>query len=86
MLNQAIVVGVLESIVDGILFLRVERNYRNQSGVYDSDFVQLKLSEFILESTNQYLKEGSMIAAKCRLVQETFDSPLQLVADKVSFL
>ena len=90
MLNQLVVVGRLskEPIkVDGgvIITLAVPRYYKNKDGIYDTDFISVRLFRNIAESTLEYCKQGDLVGIKGH-IECLSDEPLFLVADKVTFL
>lgn len=65
--------------------LAIPRNFRNEEGVYDTDFIECTLWGQIAESVNEYCEKGDLIAIKGRL-QRLSGNALQVVAEKVSFL
>lgn len=95
MLNQVIVVGKLveKPIVEynqngrkvSVLTLSVPRTFRNNDGVYDTDFIKCILWDVVAENTSEYCEKGDIIGVKGRL-QCLNGEPLQVVAEKVTFL
>lgn len=65
--------------------LAIPRSFRNEEGVYDTDFIECTLWGKIAESVNEYCEKGDLIAIKGRL-QRLSGNALQVVAEKVSFL
>ena len=94
MLNQTIVVGrlvdkpIVEENENGkkisVITLAVPRRFRNEEGVYDTDFIKCTLWNGVAENTALYCDKGDMLGVKGRLACLTGN--LQLVAEKVTFL
>lgn len=94
MLNQVIVIGrlvrkpILEENEKGIkvtvITLAVSRCFKNEYGLYDTDFIKCILWSGIAENTTEYCEKGDLVAIKGRL--ECLDGNLHLIAEKVTFL
>ena len=94
MLNQVIVIGRLieTPIVEynqnerkvSIVTLAVPRSFKNDEGVYDTDFIKCTLWNSIAETTTEYCKKGDLVAVKGRL--ECLNGNMQLVVEKITFL
>lgn len=72
--------------------IAVPRSYKNEDGIYETDFVDIKLYKGIAESTAEYCKIGDLVGIKGRVetskeeingkeINKTF-----IVAEKISFL
>lgn len=95
MLNQVIIVGrlVARPIVEyneigrkiSEITLAVPRSFKNNEGVYDTDFIKCILWEGIAENTAEYCNKDDIIGVKGRL-QCLGGNELQVVAEKVTFL
>lgn len=103
MLNQIILVGRLvrtpelfltENGKKGtIITLAVGRNFKNQDGEYDTDFLDCTLWTGIAENTAEYCKTGDVIGVRGRLQSRLIDNDdgtkykkVEIIADKVTFL
>ena len=103
MLNQIIIVGRLvrtpelfltENGKKGtIITLAVGRNFKNQDGEYDTDFLDCTLWTGIAENTAEYCKTGDVIGVRGRLQSRLIDNDdgtkykkVEIIADKVTFL
>ena len=103
MLNQIVLVGRLVKtpelrITDNgrktsVITLAVPRNYKNQDGQYDTDFLECVLWTGVAESTAEYCKTGDMIGVKgrvqSRIVEKedgTNKKKTEIVAERVTFL
>lgn len=94
MLNQVIIVGrlVARPIVEynesgrkiSEITLAVPRSFKNDVGLYDTDFINCVLWSGIAENTSEYCEKGDLIAVKGRL--ECLDGNLRIIAEKVTFL
>lgn len=94
MLNQAVLVGRLvekpREMINQKLFitLAVPRTYKNVSGDYDIDFVDVMLYKNIAENTKEYCDKGDLLGIKGRIESEVVDNKKYtiIVAEKVTFL
>jgi len=103
MLNRVILIGRLVADPDvsatssGIMRARfrlaVNRNYRNQQGEYDTDFINVTAWRKLGENVGQYTKKGQMIAVDGRLQVRDYETPsgesrriYEVVAEDVRFL
>lgn len=103
MLNQIILVGRLvrtpelfltENGKKGtIITLAVGRNFKNQDGEYDTDFLDCTLWTAIAENTAEYCKTGDVIGVRGRLQSRIIENDdgtkykkMEIIADKVTFL
>lgn len=94
MLNQVIVIGrlietpILEYNQNerkvSIVTLAVPRYFKNDEGLYDTDFIKCILYGTIAETTTEYCKKGDLVAVKGRL--ECLNGNMQLVVEKITFL
>ena len=95
MLNQVVIVGrlvekpIVEENENGKkvcdIILAVPRSFKNDEGIYDTDFIKCTLWNGIAENTVEYCNKGDVIGVKGRL-QCLGGNELQVVAEKVTFL
>ena len=95
MSNQVIIVGrlvgnpILEENQNGkkvcIITLSVPRSFKNDEGIYDTDFIKCILWNGIAENIVEHCERGDLIGVKGRL-ECLCGSELQVVAEKVTFL
>lgn len=64
--------------------LAVNRDFKNEEGVYETDFIPCILYKTIGQTTAEYCEKGDLIGIKGKL--QTMDGKLVVVAEKVSFL
>ena len=103
MLNQVIMVGrlVAKPIVEenengkkvSEITLAVPRSYKNDEGIYDTDFIKCILWNCIAENTAEYCTKGDLISVKGRLETSVYEKEngekyriTSVVAERVSFL
>lgn len=103
MINQVTLVGRLtrdpelrytpEGKAVSNVTLAVNRNYRNQKGELDADFVQCTLWRKTAENTVQYCRKGSMIGITGRIQTRNYDNQegrkvyvTEVVAETVRFV
>ena len=89
--NMVYLIGRLSTDIkenDSSIKLALTRQYKNENGEYETDFVDVKLFGAMLENTIKtqlsILKKGDLIGVKGRLQVE--NNQLIVIADKLSFL
>ena len=63
--------------------LAVPRSYKNEDGIYETDFIPARLFNGIATQTLEYCKKGDLIGIKGRL---QMSDTLEVIAEKVTFL
>lgn len=103
MLNQLVLVGRItynpETIIleDGRKTLKfqiaVPRAFKNQEGVYDTDFVNVTTWEGLTVAVENYLTKGMLVAVKARVQSWQYDlgndkklNMLEVIAERISYL
>jgi single-strand DNA-binding protein len=103
MLNKVVLIGRLIKDPDlryttsGIAVARftlaVNRNYKNQAGEYDADFIPIQVWRGAAESCAKYLTKGRLVAVSGRIQTGSYDGEdgkrrytWEAVADQVQFL
>lgn len=103
MLNYIVIVGrlvetpIIETNKDDdqmcSIKLAVPRSYKNDEVVYETDFIDVELSNNIASKTAEYCSKGDLIGIKGRTESKTYETENGaketrnvLVAEKVSFL
>lgn len=70
----------------------VQRPFKNQDGLYETDFIPITLWQGLAESLSTYCVKGSQIAVSGRMQMKTTflqDQQIQMIeviAEKISFL
>ena len=93
MLNQTILVGRIVKEVEvkevdnrkvAYVTLAVQRSYKNEEGVYETDFVPCTLWNQMAENVAEYCRKGDLVGVKGRIQNE--NNGIVIVAEKVTFL
>lgn len=91
MLNQVILVGRIskEVVKNGERYemgIAIPRSFKNADGEYETDFVDITLYNQVGESTMEYCKKGDIVGIKGRVQNGELNKPLEIIAEKVTFL
>ena len=98
MLNQLVLVGRLVSDLEinetenGTkecnITLSIPRNYKNEDGIYENDYISLRLCNEIATKVVEYCKKGDLLGIKGRVQtrQEDNKNIIEIIAERVSFL
>ena len=98
MLNQVIYVGRLVKDIElnenengeknSTMTLAVNRPFKNEQGIYETDFIDAVISNTIASQTAEYCKKGDMVGVRGRLQSKMEDNKrlLYIVVDKITFL
>lgn len=86
MLNNIMLVGRISTthLNENIIELSVNRSYKNEEGIYESDIIPINLSSQLLKNARDYLSNGDLIGVKGRI--ENHNTRLIVIADKLTFL
>ena len=84
MLNQVILVGKVKEIKGGKIKIAVNRTFKNEEGIYESDIIPVVLSGCLNETFKDYCKVDDVIGVKGRL--ESTERKIYVCAEKVTFL
>lgn len=102
MLNQVVIVGRLTKDPEvkeldndkkvTTMTLAVQRAYKNEEGVYETDFVDCVLWNQIATATSEYCKKGDIVGVKGRIQTSDYEKDgehrksTEIIAEKVTFL
>lgn len=85
MLNQIVLVGrIIENEEKGYITIAVPRYFKNEEGIYETDYIKCKINGKIEKNTKEWIKKGDTIGIKGRL--QTENDTLYVIAEKVTFL
>lgn len=84
MLNQVVIVGRIYSMENGELVMAVPRSFKNENGEYDTDYIDVRLSNAVETNVSTYCEVGDLVGIKGRL--ESGINKMQVIAEKVTFL
>ena len=102
-MNQIIIMGRLAATPEvkelengekmAIITVAVSRTYKNQDGIYETDFIDCELSNMVANKTAEYCKKGDIIGIKGRLETQLYNKEggstvkiTKVIAEKVTFL
>ena len=96
MLNQSVLVGRISSNIEtkelsdgkivAKIMLSVPRSYKNSSGEYDTDYLEITLWDSLARNTAEYVKIGDLVGVKGRLQSASDSNLIEIVADKITYL
>ena len=102
MLNQVVLVGRLTADPEVIktesgkkkttVCLAVARSFKNQDGIYESDFIRCILWDGVAASTSEYCHKGDVVGIKGRIQTSSYEKDgetkyaFDVIAEKVTFL
>lgn len=73
--------------------LAVQRSYKNENGIYETDFIRCILWNGIAAHTSEYCKKGDLVGVKGRIQTRSYEADnkdkkfiTEVIVDKVSFL
>lgn len=72
--------------------LAVQRSFKNEDGIYETDFIRCVLWNLVAVNTCEYVHKGDLIGIKGRLQTRTYEENeetkyiTEVIADRVSFL
>lgn len=93
MLNQTVIIGRLVSNPEITqveerslcnIQIAVPRNYKNDKGEYETDFVPVMVWDGIATNLNEYCHKGDLVGVKGRI--EMKDNQIIIIAEKITFL
>lgn len=85
MLNQTVLVGrIINNEEEGYITIAVSRCFKNEEGIYETDYIKCKVMGQVEKNTKEWTKKGDIIGIKGRLQEE--EGILYVMAEKVTFL
>ena len=73
--------------------LAVQRSFRNEDGVYETDFIRCVLWNAIATHTSEYCKKGDLVGIKGRIQNRSYEDEnketkyiTEIIVDRLSFL
>lgn len=94
MLNQVVLVGRLshdleikeieENKKELSVVLAVPRSFKNEEGIYETDFINCKVFGYMLNSVLEYCKKGDLLGIRGRL--QVVNNNIVVIAERVTFL
>ena len=89
MLNQVVLVGRLTEIKRENEYtieieLAVPRSFKNEDGIYDTDYIKCMVNGNVAKNTEEYCNKGDLVGIKGRV--QAIDNDIELIAEKITFL
>ena len=89
MLNQVVLVGRLTKIKRENEYtieieLAVPRSFKNEDGIYDTDYIKCMVNGNVAKNTEEYCNKGDLEGIKGRV--QSIDNDIELIAEKITFL
>lgn len=94
MLNQAVIVGRLvqdleiKELENGNketeIILSCQRAYKNEEGMYETDFIPVRLFGKVAQNTLEYCHKGDIIGVRGRVQIE--DEKIVIMGERITFL
>lgn len=73
--------------------IAVQRNYKNQDGIYETDFIRCVLWNAVASNTSEYCHVGDVVGIKGRIQNRAYEDDnkevkylTEVIAEKVTFL
>lgn len=102
-MNTVVLVGRLaqdpeirtgESGIDTVkITVAVNRTFKNQDGIYETDFIDVYLWDVIAKNVTEFCKKGDTIGARGRLQVTSYDKEdgthvrkLEVIGERITFL
>lgn len=82
-MNNVVIVGRITSFKGNEVTITVNRNYKNEDGIYMSDLIPIWLSANIGEKMKEFCRIGDVIGVKGHLENR---GEVVVMAEKVSFI
>ena len=82
-MNTIVLVGRITSFEGNEVTISVNRNYKNEDGIYMSDLIPVRLSANIGEKMKEFCKIGDVIGVKGRLENR---GEVVVMAEKATFV
>lgn len=93
MLNQVIIIGRLRKVIDlgvdkgALITIESPRPFKNADGIYESDFIDVRVFDGVKNSMIEYIKENDLIGIRGRVQVREVDGNkiIEIVSDKITF-
>ena len=93
-MNNVMLIGRINNDIEKIeedekityrLMLKISRNFKNQNGEYETDFIPIELMSYIGNNVFEYCTKGDLVGVKGR-IENKEDKAMHIIAEKVTFL
>lgn len=66
--------------------LAINRCFKNEEGIYETDFIDLKVPYPICDSVVDYCRKGDIICVKGRIERLSKYGNMRIIAERITFL
>ena len=84
MLNQVILVGRIAAVEDDEIVLAIPRAYKNEEGIYETDMINISISDKLSDNAKEYLNVNDLVGVKGQVVGA--NGMIAIAATKLTFL
>jgi len=81
MLNQCILVGRIKDFKDETLTLAINRSFKNEKGIYETDMINIEIKGKIAENLKDFCTKGDLVG-----IRGSIRGGNKIFAEKVTFL
>ncbi len=82
-----------DGTVRTMITVAVSRDYKNQDGMYDTDFIRCILWNGIASATKDYCHKGDVVGVKGKLHSRSYETDdnqkkyvMEVIAEKITFI
>ena len=100
MTNQVMLIGRLVKDIElnedkniGVITIAVNRQFKNEEGIYETDFISFKVLGGLLHNATDFLKKGDLVGIRGRLQNRSYEDEennkkyiTEVIAEKLTFL
>ncbi len=92
--NSVMLIGRINNDIEKIddeertiykLILDISRNFKNQDGEYEKDYIPIELTSNIGNSVFEYCQKGDLVGVRGR-TESKDGKAIQIIAEKITFL
>lgn len=92
--NSVVLIGRINNDIEKIdtgeettyrLVLNISRNFKNQNGEYETDFIPIELMSNVGSNVFEYCQKGDLVGVRGRIKSEGAKT-IQIMGERVTFL
>lgn len=92
--NHVVLIGRINNDIEKIenddtttyrLMLNITRNFKNQDGDYENDFIPIQLMSYVGRNVFEYCKKNDLVGVRGR-IESKEGKAIQIIAEKITFL
>ena len=66
--------------------LAIDRYFRNEEGIYETDFIDVKVPYPMCDSVVEYCRKGDTIGVKGRIIRLSKYKNMRIIAERIIFI